>query len=113
MSFILGLVIGAVLVIIASKVITARKNSVDDGTQPWWTVIGVWPESKERYTLHVQADNARAAEDLTQWEAKDTGSNLWVVGVFSGKIDNADGYAKFVDPDVKSTDWLNTEKGKI
>ncbi len=113
MSFILGLIVGAALLALYSKVRATKSTKIDPNVQPWWTIIGVWPESKERFTLHVQADTAREAEDLAQWQASQQAGVLWVVGVFEDKINNADGYAKFVDPDVKATNWMNTEHGKI
>lgn len=110
MTFIIGLFIGALLGWAGVTLWMKNHDHDPDAEVGWWTVFGVWKESLERYSLHVQADNARAAEDLTQWEAKETGNELWVVAVCEGKIDNADGYATFVDPDMKRADWLNPKR---
>lgn len=65
----------------------------------FYTVVGVWPETKERYLEHVSAMNPRQAEDLVQMTAKDKGGELWICGVFDGKVPAVDTYATFVDPD--------------
>jgi len=110
--FVIGLVFGLMVPTIWFKVwvprIEAQRDAEMEGEDRWWTVVGVWTLSKERWSLHVEADDARQAEDLAQHEARfDVGKELWVTGVFKGKLDNADKYATFVDPDVKPTDWLN------
>jgi hypothetical protein len=71
-----------------------------DELTPWWTVCGIWPLTKERWSGHYQADQPRIAEDLAQMDARDKGGQLWVSNVFEGRLQAADVYAKFVDPDV-------------
>lgn len=68
--------------------------------QSFWTVVGVWPETMERYVEHVAAMSPRQAEDLTQMTAKEKGGVLWICAVFEGKLTVADTYATFVDPDM-------------
>jgi hypothetical protein len=76
--------------------------SIDDleSLQPYFTVIGVWPETKERYLEHVAAQTPRQAEEFVQMTAKEKGGVLWVCGVFDGKIIAVDTYATFIDPDI-------------
>lgn len=73
--------------------------SLDD-LQSFWTVVGVWPETKERYVEHVAAISPRQAEDLTQMTAAEKSGVLWVCAVFEGKLTVSDTYAQFVDPDM-------------
>jgi len=68
--------------------------------QQFWTVIGVWPETKERYAEYVAAMSPRQAEDLVQMTAAEKGGVLWVCGVYEGKLVAADTYAQFIDPDM-------------
>lgn len=65
-----------------------------------WTVVGVFPESKERYVEHVHAPSPRMAEDLAQLSAKERGGVLWICAVFDGQFYASDTYATFVDPDM-------------
>lgn len=77
----------------------ADSISFDD-LQSFWTVCGVWPETKERYAEHVSAQSPRQAEDLAQMTAREKGGVLWVCGVYEGKLVAADTYAQFIDPDM-------------
>lgn len=70
-----------------------------EALQPWYTIIGVWPETKERYVEHVTAASPRQAEDLAQMTAQEKGGVLWVCSVFEGKHYAVDTYATFIDPD--------------
>jgi len=74
---------------------------------PWYTVVGVWPETKERYQEYVPAMSARQAEDLARMTATDKGGVLWVCGVYEGKLEAMDTYATFAhDPDATTeADW--------
>lgn len=78
-----------------------------DELQTWFTVVGVWPETKERWIDHVPAASARQAEDLAQMTARDKGGVLWVCAVFEGKLQAVDLYATFADdPDrVTEAGW--------
>lgn len=77
-----------------------------DDLQSFWTVVGCWPETKERYAEHVSALSPRQAEDLAQMTAKEKGGILWVCGVYEGKLSAADTYATFIDPDmVSESEW--------
>lgn len=112
MGFILGLLIGSAI-FWGWHFWKINHDHDPDADLGWWTVVAVLPDfsdnNGERYSFHVQADNARAAEDLFQYHAQNElgGRMAWVCGVFEGKLDNADTYATFVDPDTKPTDWLN------
>jgi hypothetical protein len=64
-----------------------------------YTIIGVWPETQERYAEHVRAASPRQAEDLAQMTAREKGGVLWVCGVFEGAHQSVDTYATFIDPD--------------
>lgn len=77
-----------------------------DELTPWWTVCGIWPQTKERFSGHYQADLPRIAEDLAQLDARDKGGVLWVSNVFAGRLHSADLYARFVDPDMIAEDDL-------
>jgi hypothetical protein len=79
--------------------IDAALDQMED-LQTWWSVVGVWHSTKERYMEHVPAASARQAEDLAQMTARDKGGELWVCGVFEGKLIAADTYATWVDPDM-------------
>lgn len=76
--------------------------SIEDleSLQPFFTVVGVWPETKERYMEHVAAQTPRQAEEFVQMTAKEKGGELWVCAVFEGKIAAIDTYARWVDPDM-------------
>ncbi len=65
----------------------------------YYTVVGVWPETRERYLEHVMASSPRQAEDLVQMTANEKGGVLWVCGVLEGLHNAVDTYATFVDPD--------------
>lgn len=71
---------------------------------PWFSVVGVWPETKERYMEIVTAVSARQAEDLVLMTAKEKGGVLWVCGVFEGKLTALDTYATFADDPDKTTE---------
>jgi hypothetical protein len=71
--------------------------------QEWFSVVGVWPETKERYMEHVPAASARQAEDLVRMTAAEKGGVIWVCGVFAGKLSALDTYATFGDDPDKTT----------
>jgi hypothetical protein len=73
----------------------------------WYTVIGVFPETKERYQEYVTAASSRQAEDLARLTAKEKGGVLWVCGVYDGQLVAMDTYATFADdPDrVPEANW--------
>lgn len=73
-----------------------------DEQMHWKTVVGVWPETRERFQNCYPCTDARTAEDLAQAEAKAVGGELWVCAVYAGKLENEDTYARFTDPDRKS-----------
>ena len=74
--------------------------------QQFYTVVGVWPETQERYLEHVAAQTPRQAEDLVQMTAREKGGELWVCGVFDGQLVAVDTYATFTDPDkVTEAEW--------
>jgi hypothetical protein len=85
-----------------------------DELTPWWTVVGVWPKTRERWMGNYQAVTARTAEDIARmdvregWEAAGMRgpAEFWVCGVFEGRHAAADVYAKFTDPDTISEDDL-------
>jgi hypothetical protein len=70
----------------------------------YYSVVGIWPETKERYMEHVSAMSPRQAEDLAQLTAKDKGGVLWVAGVFEGKLEALDTYATFADDPDRTTE---------
>lgn len=76
--------------------IDAALNQMDD-LSPWFTVVCVWPETQERYLEHTTAASARQAEDLVRKSAEDAGGEIWVCGVFDGKLFALDTYATFAD----------------
>lgn len=63
----------------------------------WFTVVGFWPQSKERYHKWIQAPSARQAEDLARMGAIDQEGVLYVCGVYAGKLQALDAYATFAD----------------
>lgn len=71
-----------------------------DEQMHWMTVVGVWPESRERFQDFYPVSDARVAEDLAQADARAKGGELWVCAVYAGKLQNVDTYATFVDPDA-------------
>lgn len=73
-----------------------------DITEEWWTVVGFWHESWERWAGHYDCISAQVAEDLAQMDAKDEGGTLAVVAVFEGKLMPADKYATWIDPEVRT-----------
>jgi hypothetical protein len=76
----------------------------DDIRHDWWTVVGFWHESWERWAGHYDTATPQMAEDLAQLEARERGLNLAVVAVFEGKLMPADGdYATYVDPEARSS----------
>lgn len=109
MSLAIGIIVGFLLGALSYALWLKNHDHDPDAPPGWWTVVGVWKQSKERYALHVQAADARQAEDLAQHVAQEKVADLWVTGVFPGKLENADDYATFVDPDVKRADWLNAD----
>lgn len=75
-----------------------------DIAEEWWTVVGFWHESWERWAGWYDTATPQMAEDLAQMEAKERGLSLAVVGVFEGKLDPADGdYATYVDPEARDS----------
>lgn len=90
-----------------------QVNTLAD-LDPWWTVVGVWTHSQERWMGNYQALTARTAEDIArmeaqqQWEAAGMrgAAEFWVCGVFPGAHTAADVYAKYVDPDRIDPDDL-------
>jgi hypothetical protein len=74
----------------------------DDINHDWWTVVGFWHESWERWAGHYDCITAQMAEDLAQMEAKEQGGTLAVVAVFEGKLMPADKYATWIDPEARS-----------
>jgi hypothetical protein len=71
--------------------------------QNWYTVVGIWPETKERYQEYVQAVSSRQAEDLARMTAQDKGGVFWVAGVYEGQLVAQDTYATFADDPDKTT----------
>ena len=79
-----------------------------DELTPWWTVVGVWPDSEERWMGNYQAMTARTAEDMARMDAREAWEaagqhgpvRFWVCGVFEGSHVAADIYARYVDPDL-------------
>lgn len=68
-----------------------------DELQTWYSVVAVWPETKERYLEHVPAASPRQAEDLVRMTAAEKGGVVWICGVFEGKLTALDTYATFAD----------------
>ena len=55
---------------------------------PIFTVIGVYADNLEnRYADHVEADDAKEAEQIVQKAAADEGLELIIAGVVVGKVD--------------------------
>jgi hypothetical protein len=85
--------------------VTQKRDDIDaaldqmEELQQWFSVVGCWPETKERYMEVVPAASPRQAEDLAQITAQEKGGVLWVCAVFEGKLTAADTYAVFIDPD--------------
>lgn len=76
----------------------------DDIHHDWWTVVGFWHESWERWAGHYDCATPQMAEDFAQMDAKERGLNLAVVAVFEGKLDPADGdYATYVDYEARDS----------
>lgn len=71
---------------------------------PFYTVVGVWPETKERFVEHIAAQTARQAEDLAHLDAGERGGVLWICAVFDGQLLAADTYATFADDPDKTTE---------
>jgi hypothetical protein len=65
----------------------------------WCTVVGVIVESDERWLERYPTSNARLAEDQARAELAAAGATLKVCGVFFGRPENIDTYAKYTDPD--------------
>jgi hypothetical protein len=68
--------------------------------QNWYTLVGVWPETKERWGDQIQAEGPRQAEDLAQMAARndpDSPGVLWVCGIMEGIHYAVDKYATFAD----------------
>lgn len=82
--------------------IDAALNKIEE-LQNYYTVCGVWPETKERYMEHVSAASPRQAEDLVQLTANEKGGVLWVCAVFEGKLAAVDTYATFADDPDRTT----------
>lgn len=69
----------------------------------WFTVCGLWPETKERWANWYQALDARTAESMARMDAAEKGGVLWVTNVFDGQLDPVDTYAKFADDPDRTT----------
>jgi hypothetical protein len=75
---------------------------------PWFTVVGVWPTTGERWMGNYQALSARVAEDMARFDTQEAwhdagmpgAAQFWVCGVFEGKHHRADVYARYIDPDL-------------
>lgn len=80
-----------------------------DITEEWWTVVGFWHESWERWAGYYDCQSPQVAEDLAQMDAKERGLTLAVVAVFEGRLSPADGdYATYVDNEaVDSMDMMD------
>lgn len=80
----------------------SEEQLAEDIRDEWWTVIGFWHESWERWADHFNCLTPQMAEDLAHMEAKERGLHLAVVAVFAGKLVPVDGdYATYVDPEAK------------
>jgi len=91
--------------------INGGRTLMDDGHNEWYTVIGFWFETMERWAESYYVDTARAAEEAAQEFARNVKFlNLGVTAVLRGKIHEdiefADGYATYVDPDANSKDEM-------
>lgn len=69
----------------------------------WFTVCGVWPETRERWADHYQAIDPRTAEMMARMDAQSKGGVLWVTNVFEGQLVPVDTYAKFADDPDRTT----------
>lgn len=74
-----------------------------ESLQPFYSVVGVWPETRERYLEHVVAASPRQAEDLVRLTAQEKGGELWVCAVFEGNLVALDSYATFADDPDRTT----------
>lgn len=81
---------------------------VDDGIEEWYTVIGFWFETLERWTGEFLADTPLAAEEMAQHHARSRMLHLGVVGVIKGQVRVEDTYAAWIDPYVKSQEQMDT-----
>jgi hypothetical protein len=80
----------------------------DDIHHDWWTVVGFWHESWERWADHFDCPTPQMAEDLAHMEARTRGLHLAVVAVFEGKLMPVDGdYATYVDYDARDAAEMN------
>lgn len=78
----------------------------DDINHDWWTVVGFFHESWERWADHYDCLTPQMAEDMAQMDAKEQGGHLAVVAVFEGKLVPSDKYV-FVDPEATSDTDMN------
>lgn len=91
---------------------------VGDGVNEWYTVIGIWAETMERWAESYFVDTALAAEEAAQKHAStEKFLTLMVAGVLKGKIhvdvEIADGYAQFVDPHCKRQEEMTAVMQEI
>lgn len=82
----------------------------DDIRHDWWTVVGFWHDTWERWAEHYDCLTPRMAEDLAMLEANTRGRRLAVVAVFEGKLMPADEYALYIDPEANDVEEM---KGKL
>jgi hypothetical protein len=79
---------------------------------PDWTVLGIavtpgTPDSDiwrrgERYGDIIAATSPGAAEDVARDRLREKGGELLVCAVLAGRVQPADNYATFADPDVQA-----------
>jgi len=81
---------------------------IDDGIEEWYTVVGFWFETLERWTGHFLADTALGAEEMAQQHARSRMLHLGVVGVFKGELKVQDSYATWIDPYCTSQEQMDT-----
>lgn len=84
--------------------------TVDDAagqlTEQWYTVNGLWWQTKERVLFHFLAASPEMAEELAHAEAAVRSANIGVTGVFEGKLDNVD-QARWVDPSAETQEDMD------
>lgn len=75
-------------------------------TEGWYTVVGLWWQTKERWAGQYQATSPEMAEELAYTEAAARSANLGIVGVFEGRLDNVD-QPRWVDPSVETQEQMD------
>ncbi len=75
-------------------------------TEQWYTVVGLWWQTKERCLFHFLAVSPEMAQELAHAEAAARRANFGVCAVFEGKLDNAD-QERWVDPSVTSQEDMD------